>query len=80
MLYHSAMKLSEYLSQHKISQQEAAIGIGVSAGRVGHFCREEDYPPPKVCVRIERWTGNKVTRPELRPHDYLEYWPELVCA
>ena len=72
------MKLSEYLSQFKISQQDAAAGIGVSAGRVGHFCREEDFPPPKVCVRIERWSENCVTRRELRPHDFWEFWPELA--
>ena len=72
------MKLSEYLSEFKISQQDAAIGIGVSAGRVGHFCRGEDIPPPKVCVRIERWSNGRVARPELRPDDFLDFWPELA--
>lgn len=71
------MKLAEYLSKNQISQDEAGKAVSVSAGRIGHFSRGEDLPPPKICVRIEKWTGGQVSRRELRPNDYLDFWPEL---
>ncbi len=36
--------------------------------------------PPKQCVRIERLTGGAVTRKDLRPDDWLDFWPELADA
>lgn len=34
--------------------------------------------PARHCVAIERATGGKVTRRELRPDDWAELWPELA--
>lgn len=34
--------------------------------------------PPKQCVRIEQLTEGRVTRKDLRPDDWLEFWPELA--
>lgn len=36
--------------------------------------------PPKQCVRIEQLTQGQVTRRDLRPDDWQEIWPELVCT
>lgn len=36
-------------------------------------------PVPAIkCVAIERVTSRHVTRPELRPTDWMEIWPELA--
>lgn len=34
-------------------------------------------PSPASCVLIEEATGGLVTRPELRPGDWMRIWPEL---
>lgn len=72
------MDLNTYLTSYSISQSVAGKALSVSAGRIGHFCRGEDIPPPKVCVRIEAWSGGAVTRKELRPEDWQLIWPELA--
>lgn len=36
--------------------------------------------PIEQCPRIERFTGNVVTRQILRPNDWQEIWPELAQA
>lgn len=33
--------------------------------------------PVEHCVSIERETGGKITRKDLRPLDYWTYWPDL---
>jgi DNA-binding transcriptional regulator YdaS (Cro superfamily) len=34
--------------------------------------------PPKHCVTLEQHFGaDKVSRRDLRPHDWKEHWPEL---
>ncbi|MBU3595112.1 helix-turn-helix domain-containing protein [Polynucleobacter sp. 86C-FISCH] len=33
--------------------------------------------PPKYCAKIEQITGGAITRQDLRPNDWLEYWPDL---
>lgn len=37
-------------------------------------------PSPALAVRIEQASGGQVTRPELRPQDWQEIWPELVST
>jgi DNA-binding transcriptional regulator YdaS (Cro superfamily) len=34
--------------------------------------------PPEYCADIERATGGKVTRKDLRPNDWQRIWPELA--
>ncbi|WP_198969026.1 transcriptional regulator [Xylophilus sp. ASV27] len=36
-------------------------------------------PSPVNCVAIEYATGGRVTRKDLRPHDWACIWPELAC-
>lgn len=35
-------------------------------------------PSPELCVVIERESGLKVTRQDLRPTDWQAIWPELA--
>jgi DNA-binding transcriptional regulator YdaS (Cro superfamily) len=72
------MKLIDYLSEKNISQSELATFLKKTAGRVGHWCRGVDLPPPAVCVSIEKWSNGIVTRKDLRPNDWQDFWPELV--
>lgn len=50
--------------------------LGVSSRIMAEWRKNHTFPP-KVCVKIERWTEGKVTRQNLRPNDYAEIWPEL---
>lgn len=34
--------------------------------------------PPKHCVSIELLTNGRISRKQLRPHDFADYWPDLV--
>jgi DNA-binding transcriptional regulator YdaS (Cro superfamily) len=36
--------------------------------------------PIEHCVRIERASAGQVTRKDLRPGDWQEYWPELATT
>ena len=33
--------------------------------------------PARYCPQLEQMTGGKVTRKEMRPKDWMHYWPEL---
>lgn len=50
--------------------------LGVSSRIMADWRKTNAYPP-KVCVKLEKWTGGKVTRQMLRPSDFAEIWPEL---
>ena len=72
------MKLSIYMDENSITQSDVAKVASVTAGRVGHWCRELDEPPPAKCVLLEKWSKGQVTRQDLRPNDWHLIWPELV--
>ena len=55
-----------------ITNMAKATGVSVQAIR---FYRDGRTPcNPKVAVQVERDTGGKVTRKQLRPHDWKEIW------
>jgi DNA-binding transcriptional regulator YdaS (Cro superfamily) len=67
---------------HVIGSQAAlARALSVTPVTVGQWLKPDDktgrHVPPKQCVRIEKLTGGKVSRRDLRPDDWLELWPEL---
>ena len=37
-------------------------------------------PSPQLCLLIDRESGGKVTRKDLRPTDYASIWPDLAEA
>lgn len=72
------MKLADYLSESKTTQQEFAQALGVTQGLVGFWVRGKP-PPPQRAVQIERITGGKVGRRDLRD-DWRDIWPELSAS
>lgn len=63
------------------NQADLARALKVTPVTVGQWLKPETktgrHVPPKQCVRIELLTQGKVSRRELRPHDWQEIWPEL---
>lgn len=57
-----------------------ARALGVKPPTVQQWVNGERPVPPGRCVSIERLTSGNVTRQELRPDDWKDYWPELVPA
>lgn len=74
------MDLRTYLTKVKHRQREFAESLGVTQGLISQWARGKALPPPNRCVAIERVTHGEVTRKELRPDDWAEYWPELDQA
>ncbi|HEF4732707.1 helix-turn-helix domain-containing protein [Burkholderia multivorans] len=73
------MDLPTFLSNGKHRQRWLADALGVTQGLISQWVRKKAVPPPGRCVAIERLTGRKVTRQELRD-DWMDIWPELVQA
>lgn len=76
------MTLNEYLNMPgALTPVQLAELINVkSAAQVRQW--QHGYanrvPSPENCVAIERVTGGKVTREQLRPKDAVRIWPELA--
>ena len=71
------MKLSEYLVERN-AQTELARAIGAQPQLIWQWTRAVRPVPIERCMPIERATGGKVTRRDLRPDDWQEIWPELA--
>jgi DNA-binding transcriptional regulator YdaS (Cro superfamily) len=76
------MNLHDYLASDDaltVGQLSAAIGaksdMQVRQWQHGYADR---VPGPAYCVAIERATGKKVRRWDLRPDDWHRIWPELL--
>lgn len=52
--------------------------LGVSLGAIGNW--KARGMPIGPCLAIERATGGKVTRKDLRPVDWQDIWPEIAQA
>lgn len=73
------MELIEYvLSEAGESQADLARRINVSAVQISHWANRKRPVPPKRAAQIELATSGRVTRQELRPHDFDLIWPELA--
>jgi DNA-binding transcriptional regulator YdaS (Cro superfamily) len=76
------MKLHEYLSSPgalTVAQLAERIGAKSDAQiRQWQHGYADRKPGPEYCVAIERETGGKVTRKDLRPDDWQAIWPELA--
>lgn len=75
------MKLHDYLSSDgalTVAQLRDLIGVKSDAQiRQWQHGYADRKPSPEYCVAIERATGGKVTRRDLRPDDWKLIWPEL---
>lgn len=74
------MKFNEWVNLQRGRSLEIAQAIGVTPPVVSDWTSEKKQIPPRRCVQIEQFTHRLVTRQEMRPHDYLEHWPELAQA
>lgn len=63
------------------SQAALAKALAVTPMAVGQWVSPGIHSrrvPPKQCVRIELLTAGRVTRRQLRPDDWADFWPELA--
>lgn len=58
------------------TEQKLAAAIGISQPSVNHLCRNAKSIRPEIAIAIEKATGGKVTRSDLRP----DIWPAEVAA
>jgi DNA-binding transcriptional regulator YdaS (Cro superfamily) len=59
------------------SQKALADQIGVVQSAVANWLKRESVPA-EHCLPIEKATGGRVTRQELRPDDAHRIWPDLA--
>ena len=64
------MDIQSYLDKHGLSQGDFALMIGVSQGAVWQWLVGRTKVSPKHFDEIERKTGGKVTREDVRPDLY----------
>ncbi len=62
------------------SQAAMATLLGVTRGAVHQWKLHGRQVPVEHCAAIEKATGGKVTRRELRPDDWQRIWPELATT
>lgn len=73
------MDLKTYLSNLGSDERQAFIDrCGTSIQSLRNVIDRERCGPG-LAVRIEQHSGGKVTRKDLRPHDYATIWPELAA-
>lgn len=60
------------------SQQALADALGIKQPTVSEWKNGDRPVPIERCVDIERATGARVRRWDLRPDDWHRIWPELV--
>jgi len=63
------------LVEHFGSQALLAKAAGVRQPTVSNWCRGEQQPGPKAAVNIEKATGSRWTRYDLRD-DAFDLWPQ----
>lgn len=74
----AAVKLIEYLQAERGRAAKLARALGVRPVMSTQWARGHKPVPVPRCMPIERATQGAVTRADLRPHDYLQHWPELA--
>jgi len=76
--YHKHMTLTEFVLIERGNAARLARNIGVLAPEISRWASGKRSVPVKWCLPIEQATGEQVTRKELRPNDWMRYWPELA--
>lgn len=72
------MTLSDFFKTQGIgSQIKMSEALGIAAPHLSLYATGKRQVPVIVCVDIERYTGGKVSRRDLRPNDFQKIWPEL---
>lgn len=60
-------------------RREFAARCGTTVGRLNNVAYGAPCGP-RLAAAIERESAGKVTRRDMRPHDWAEIWPELAAA
>lgn len=72
------MKLSEFFEKEgRGSLVKLAKAINAPYPDVSRWALGKRPVPVSRCLAIENATGGKVSRVDLRPNDYWEYWQDL---
>ena len=74
------MDLNHYLNTVETAASLSRRMDDINPVYLSQYRRGVRRMPPAFCVRLESVTGGQVTRPESRPHDWSEIWPDLVTA
>ncbi|MCL4664465.1 YdaS family helix-turn-helix protein [Burkholderia multivorans] len=73
------MNLKEFISSsERGTAKKLAAFLGVSPSYLSQMASGESAISERRCVLIERFTGGKLTRRDLRPDDWHLIWPELA--
>ena len=60
-------------------QANLARQLAITPAAVSQWVMGKRPIPPQHCLAIERATGGKVTRANLRPDDFWLIWPDLAA-
>lgn len=70
------MDLKQKLKESGIKQVQLAREFGLTKPAVNAWLR--NGVPVKYCERLEILSAGRITRREMRPHDYAQIWPGLA--
>ena len=67
--------LEQILAARNSSISALARDLGITRQNVQAW--KTNGIPARYCPQLEQMTGGKVTRKEMRPNDWMQFWPEL---
>lgn len=67
--------LEQILAARNSSISALARDLGITRQNVQAW--KNNGIPARYCPQLEQMTGGKVTRKEMRPDDWMQFWPEL---
>lgn len=71
------MELSKWLNLERGRAAALAVALGIKPPQVADWVTGKKPVPANHCQAIERWTNGAVTRMDLLPNDWRDYWPDL---
>lgn len=73
------MNLKEYIdTTDRGGAKRLAERLGISKSYLSQMASGQAFINPERCVIIEIATNGVVCRRDLRPHDWMKIWPELI--
>ena len=72
------MNLTTYLQTTGLNKAAFAREIGIPSALLYQVEKGIRMMPPKHCPAVEKATDGQVSRKDLRPHDWSQYWPDLI--
>lgn len=78
MLYRRGMKLFDYLAEERGRAARVAAEVGLHVAFLSQIARGVRPVPADRAPALERASGGRVRRWDMRPADWHRIWPELV--